>query len=68
MSNKQNKLVNNPYSMSTRVSWHQLSRKYTSPTVHTFIISMRLFISYQFPPFLWSSASDAQGQIQTVKH
>ena len=51
--------VNLGSSRSTWMSRHQISRKYTSPTVFTFIITMRLFSSYQFLPFLRSSASNA---------
>ena len=51
--------VNPGSSRSTLVSRHQISRKFTSSTLSTFIITTRLFTSYQFPPFLWSSASDA---------
>jgi len=31
---------------------HQISRKYTSPTIFTFVITMRLYTFYKFPPFL----------------
>ena len=41
---------NGSISRSTRLSRHQISQKYTSPTVYTFIITMRLLSSYQFPP------------------
>ena len=38
----------------------RISQKYTSPSLHFHrVITMRLFTSYQLPPFLRSSASDA---------
>ena len=43
-------LFNGLSSRSTRLSQHQTSQTDTSPTVTTFIITMILFSSYQFPP------------------
>ena len=44
---------NSPSLRSSRVTWHQISRKHTLlPTVPTFIVATRLFTSYQFPPYL----------------
>ena len=39
---------NVPSSRSTRL---HISQKYTSPNVRTFIVTMRLYTSHQFPPF-----------------
>ena len=52
-------LFNGLSSRSTRLSQHQTSQTDTSPTVTTFIITMILFSSYQFPP-LQPSARDTR--------